>query len=141
MKQKLAIAVFISLLSLSCGADTVENIDTLLEKGDKFWLAGDLLQAQQHFEQATQQYPENAAAHSKLAGFWLVQNAYQNSIKHYQQAISLYQETAPERAKAFIGLGLAYLHSERSKLAIASFEEALRLEPQRQAQLSPLLDK
>jgi len=141
MKQKLLIGFLMSFLSLSCFAETPTALDAFLQKGETLWLAGDLTQAQQQFEQAVQHYPKNATAHSKLAGFFLVQNDYQNSIKHYQQSISLQTDAAPERTKAFIGLGLAYLHSERSKLAIAALEEALRLEPQRQTQLNPLINK
>ncbi len=138
MKNKLLLGLLMSLLSVSCWAG---SLDALLQKGDEFWQAGELDKAQVQFEQATQEYSQDALAHSKLAGFYLIRQAYQNSITHYQHAISLQQEDVPAQTKSFIGLGLSYMHSERSSLAAAAFQEALRLEPQRQAELGPLLEK
>ena len=137
MKISILPLVFSSLLAVNCFA---ASLDENLQQAQQSWEQGNTEQAQQQFEQAIKDFPESAQAHMKLAGFYLGQQQHDASIGSYQQAISLYGEAQPQdMAKAFIGLGLAYMHSQRSSLALAAFAEASRLDPQRQAQLAPLV--
>lgn len=71
----------------------------------------------------------------KLAGLLLSRNDFSASMKEYQRVIGL----DSRNAKAWIGLGIAYLHSGDKSLARAVWEEALRLEPARKEQLAPLI--
>ncbi len=71
----------------------------------------------------------------RLAGLLLSRNNYSASTKEYQRLIGL----DPKNAKAWIGLGIAYLHSGDKSMTRAAWEEAMRLEPARQQQLAPLL--
>jgi Flp pilus assembly protein TadD len=73
----------------------------------------------------------------KLAGVYIAQNNFTAATRTYQQVIGL----DPTNAKAFIGLGIAYLHSGDKALTRAALEEALRLEPQRKEQLTPILSQ
>lgn len=73
----------------------------------------------------------------KLAGLYITRKDYSAGTKQYQRAISL----DPKNPKAWIGLGIAYLHSGDKSLTRAAWEEALRLDPARKEQLAPLLAK
>lgn len=73
----------------------------------------------------------------RLAGFQLSRQQTTDCIINYQKVIS--QE--PKNSKAWIGLGLAYLHSSRAPLARAAFEEAIRVDPARKEKLAPLIAK
>ncbi len=138
MAMKSCVALLLLFLSTLSQADTVAD---LLQKGDELQQAGNMEQAQQMFEQAVRAAPASALAQNKLAGAYLVRQAYAKSIAHYQAAIPLQQAEPAEQAKSFLGLGLAYLHSEQNPLAFAAFQEAQKLAPHYQAQLAPLLKK
>ena len=73
----------------------------------------------------------------KLAGLQLSRQDYTRAAQTYQRTISL----DGNNGKAWIGLGFAYKHSARPELARAAFEEAVRVEPARRAQLAPLLQQ
>ena len=44
-------------------------------------------------------------------------------------------------SRAFIGMGLSYIHLNRTALAQAALEEALRIDPSKEEQVRPLLEK
>jgi len=71
----------------------------------------------------------------RLAGAFVAQGNFSSAIGVYQQAIGL----DPNNAKAFIGLGIAYLHGGNKPLARAALQEAIRLEPGRETQLAPVI--
>jgi len=107
----------------------------LIGKGDKLVAQGELAKAQQSYETALKADPQSEDAHMKLAGILLAQNKFTDAIQVYKNVIGI----APTNAKAFIGLGIAYLHSGDKSLTKAALEEALRLEPSRKKQLDPIL--
>jgi Tfp pilus assembly protein PilF len=103
--------------------------------GTKLLEQGKLAPAQKAFEAATKADPRSVDAYMKLAGTQIAQNNFTAAIGIYQKTIGL----DPNNAKAFIGLGIAYLHSGDKALTRAAFEEAMRIEPKRRAQLDPIL--
>ena len=109
----------------------------LVDEADRLWAEGKLPQAQARFEAAVAAQPNAAAVRLRLAGFQLAQQQTSASIANYQQVIS--QDGT--NSKAWIGLGLAYMHSGRRELARAAFAEAIRVDPSREEKIAPLIAK
>ena len=62
---------------------------------------------------------------------------YDNAISQFQQAIGL----DANNASAFIGMGIAYLHSNRLGAAKAALGEAKRLVPDKANQIDDLINR
>lgn len=136
MKAGAAIAVLATLWV--AGAWAADGADArLLAQGDKQWTAGKPDEARKSFEQAVVIAPHSIDAGMKLAGLQLASRDYAVAIASYQRTISL----DGNNAKAWIGLGMAYLHGGQPELARAAFGEAVRADPGRKAQLARLLDQ
>lgn len=129
------------LAGLVCGACSLSavagNAGATIAAADRLWEQGKLDDAQKAFEAAVAADPESAQMRLRLAGFQLSRQQTTACIVNYQKVIS--QE--PKNSKAWIGLGLAYLHSSRAPLARAAFEEAIRVDPTRKEKLAPLIAK
>ncbi|MEI7429138.1 MAG: tetratricopeptide repeat protein [Betaproteobacteria bacterium] len=106
-----------------------------LEQADKYWADGKFEQAQKAFETAVAEEPDLAPVRLRLAGFQLARQQTGAAISNYQKVVS--QE--PRNSTAWIGMGLAYLHSSRPELARAAFTEAVRVDPSRQEKIAPLI--
>ena len=126
--------LFAACCSLAAQAETAGSF---LSRADAYWAEGKLEQAQQAFEAAVTKEPDSVPARLRLAGFQLARQQTSACIANYQQAIS--QE--PDNSNAWIGLGLAYLHSSRPELARAAFAEAVRVDPARKEKIEPLIAK
>jgi cytochrome c-type biogenesis protein CcmH/NrfG len=109
---------------------------SLVAEGARQWEAGRLVDAQTSFEQAIIADPRSIEAHMRLGGLLLSTNNLAPAIQTYQRVISL----DGNNAKAWIGLGMAYLHSGQRELSRAAFTEAIRIEPGRKAQLATLAE-
>ena len=59
------------------------------------------------------------------------------AIDQFQQAIGL----DADNASAFIGMGIAYLHSDRLSAAKAALGEARRLDPDKAPQIDDLISR
>ena len=136
--MKLARTLVAILIGTACTlAVGAETSSELLVKADRLWAEGKLDQAQQSFEAAAQSNPKATDVLLRLAGFQLARQQLSASIVTYQKVIS--QE--PKNSRAWIGMGLAYLHSSRAAQARAAFEEAIRVDPSRKEKLGPVLAK
>ncbi len=131
------LALFCTLGLQPALAATPDNATELIARGTLLLQQGKLEPAQQAFVAALKADPRSVDAHMRLAGVNIAQNNFTAAIALYQQAIAL----DPNNAKAFIGMGIAYLHGGEKSLTHAAFEEAMRLEPGRRAQLVPILAK
>ena len=109
----------------------------LVVEGDTQWAAGQFDRAQQSFEQALKAEPRSVPLLMKLAGLRLSVQEFKTSIATYQRVIGI----EPDNAKAWIGLGFAYLHTGKNSLSLAAFNEAMRLDPRTKPKLAPLLSK
>jgi cytochrome c-type biogenesis protein CcmH/NrfG len=129
-------SVLMALLfaAASVAAVGAEKTGDIVARADKLWVAGKLDDAQKAFEAAVKQEPKNSAVLLRLAGFQLSRQQIDKSIDTYRQIIGM----EPKNSKAWIGMGLAYLHTSDDGLARASFEEAVRVDPERKAQLQPI---
>jgi tetratricopeptide (TPR) repeat protein len=138
---KISVAVVLAVTLLTSWAVAEEAVklsdDGLVIQGDKQWANGRLDDARKSFEQAVAANPGSVAARMKLGGFQLASRSYSPAIETYQKTISL----DATNAKAWIGLGMAYLHTGQQDLSRAAFAEAIRVEPARKAQLAQLAEK
>jgi len=116
-------------------AGAADGVAEQLANGTRLLEQGKLEPARKAFEAAASADPRSVDALMKLAGVNLAQNHFSAAITLYKRAIGL----DPNNAKAFIGLGIAYLHSGDKTLTRAALEEALRLEPRRKEQLAPII--
>jgi len=132
-----AIAILAAVVASNTWASdsTVRAEEALIVQGNKHWEEGRLGDAQKSFEQAVVADPSSIDAHMKLGGLQLSNRSYAVAIRTYQRTISLDRNNA----KAWMGLGMAYLHSGQHELSRAAFGEAVRADPSRKAQLAPLL--
>ncbi|MFY9329010.1 MAG: tetratricopeptide repeat protein [Georgfuchsia sp.] len=131
-----SLAFVASLLASSVWAADPVDID-FVTQGDKQWAEGRIEDARKSFEQAIAANPGSIDAHMKLGGLQLSNSNNTAAIQTYQRAISLDRDSA----KAWMGLGWAYLHSGQRELSKAAFDEAVRVDPSRKAQLAGLMDK
>lgn len=135
MRGRQALAVF--LVAGCVFAARAETASGLLAKGDTYWAANQFDLAQQSFEAAAAAEPRSAATLLRLAGFQLSRQQLSASVGTYKRVISL----DAKNARAWMGMGIAYLHVGNRELARASFSEAVRIEPKRQDKLGPLIAK
>ena len=132
-------AVILAALALApITASTAGATDgSLIERGNQQWAAGRLDDARKSFEQATAESPRSGEAYAKLAGLQLSMRDYPGAIRSYQQVISL----DSHNAKAWVGLGLAYLHGGQRELARAAFDEAQRVDASLKPKLATLVQQ
>ena len=129
--------VFAMLLSALSSMAAAASSSDLIVEAEKYWSTGQLGPAQSAFEAAVAAQPEALTPLLRLAGFQLANQQTSASIDNYRKIIS----QAPNNSTAWIGLGLAYLHSGQPELARAALAEAVRVDPSRQEKIAPLIAK
>lgn len=136
--QQSVVAVVLAFgASVAMAAAPTDPADAFVVKGDQEWAAGRLDAAQQAFEQALKTQPRSFKAVIKLAGLQLSRQDFVASGENYKRAIGLDAQSA----RAWLGLGFAYLHTGSKDLSRAAFEEAIRIDPANKAKLAPLMAK
>lgn len=131
--RTLALALLLHGLSSPLLADT--SAADLMKKGDEQWAANQTDQAMESFLAAEKADPKSVEVLMKKAGLQMTTLHYSDAIETYQKAIGLDHKNA----RAFIGMGICYMHVGGNTLAKAAFEEAIKIEPERKAQLEPVL--
>jgi tetratricopeptide (TPR) repeat protein len=124
-------------VQVSVASATTEE---LLRQADTAWAAGDVETAEARFKDAVAGAADGMAE-LRLGGFYLSQNRLADSVTSFQAALSAGLPDARLQSRAFLGLGIAYLHSGKSSLARAAFDEASRIDPARAAEIQPLLEE
>lgn len=122
---------------LAVSVQAAEATSGLIAKGDKQWGAGNLDGAQATFAQAVKAEPLSIEVQFKLGGVQLSRNDFAAAIQTYQQIIGI----DAKNVRAWLGLGISYMHTGEKELSRAAFEEVVRLEPQRKEALSAVLTK
>jgi tetratricopeptide (TPR) repeat protein len=127
--------VVLAVAMIAAGAWAADS--SLVAEGAGQWEAGRLVEAQKSFEQAIVADPRSIEARMKLGGLQLANRNYAAAIQTYQKTLSL----DGNNAKAWMGLGFAYLHSGQPELSRAAFAEAIRVDPSRRDQLAALAEE
>ncbi|NCA88227.1 MAG: tetratricopeptide repeat protein [Gammaproteobacteria bacterium] len=107
----------------------------LLQRGEALLNEGKLPEAVAVLQEAVAAEPQSAQAFQRLGGAQLMSQDYAGSVESFQRAISL----DATNAAAFVGMGMAFLHSGRFGQARAAMVEAKRLDPSKQAKLDEVI--
>ena len=127
--------IILSACCLTVGAQAAATATTAIEQGNRLWEEGKLEEAQVRFEEAVKADSKSIDAKMKLAGIQLTRLSYSGAILTYRDVLAI----DPKNAKAWMGMGMCYLHSGSREMARSAFEEALRADPSRKQQLEPVL--
>ena len=131
-------AVTLVLLSSALPADEAPvNTATLISKGELQLQNNDIDGAITTLTSAVANEPGSSLAHTRLGGAYLLGQRYDDAIDQFQQAIGL----DADNASAFIGMGVAYLHSGRLGAAKAALGEAKRIDPAKTPQIDDLISR
>lgn len=96
------------------------HADSGLDKGLNLAERGDIRGALAAYKAAVEANPEWAEAHARLGGMQLISQHYADAVQSFQAAIRL----GGEGARAFVGMGMAYLHMGQYQAARAALLEA-----------------
>jgi Tfp pilus assembly protein PilF len=127
--------ILMAAFCVNVGAQTSGTTKATIEQGNRLWEGGKLEEAQKRFEEAVKADPKSIDALMKLAGIQLTRLNYSAANLTYRDVLAI----DPKNAKAWMGMGMCYLHSGSREMARAAFEEALRADPSRKQQLEPVL--
>ena len=140
MQYQRSILTFCAVSVLLCAAPgNAADAREVLQRADEAWAAGNIQQAEDLFHAAVERHPASVEAQMRLAGFYLGNQRYRDSVLIYRTVIGDASAESVVQAKAFVGMGVAYLHAGKRRLAHASFQEAIQLDPARKEQLQVLL--
>lgn len=127
------------MIAFSCSLMTTQiataQNPSLLEDGQAKAAAGDIKGALAVFETMTREQPDSAEAFAHLGGMQLLDQRYRDAVRSFQQAVSL----GAEDARAFIGMGMAYLHLGELGPARAALVEAQNRGTARPAEIAELI--
>jgi len=106
-----------------------------LQRGEANLKEGKLPEALLALQEAVAADPQSSLAYQRLGGAQLMSQDYDGSIQSFQRAIAL----DARNAEAFVGLGMAYLHTGRLGLARAALEEAKRIDPAKEIRIDEVI--
>ena len=116
----LIIVVTLLFVHSSVQAIPSSELDSYINQGNKELSEGQLDAALSSFQKAASIQSDTELIQQKLANVYLLKSEYANSIKYFHNTLGFNAKSS----KAFIGLGLAYLHTGQYSLAKAALEEA-----------------
>lgn len=121
IKLSLYVALFavLSLFQTSVLANETD-FQQYLKQGDQALSSGQLNTAFKAFNKAAALQSESEAIQQRLGTINLLKGRYTNSIRHFHKTLGFNEKNV----KAFLGLGMAYLHLGQYPLAKAALQEA-----------------
>lgn len=137
MIRNALLALVMGLFSTSLWASGTAE---LLEQADTAWAAGDLETAETNFKEAVAN-ADNGEADLRLGGFYISQNRLADAINAFQSSLTKGLPSPKLESRAFLGMGIAYLHFEKTSLARAAFDEAANIDPSRADEIKLLLEE
>jgi tetratricopeptide (TPR) repeat protein len=100
--------------------------DELFSRADGLAAKGEFDAAIAATEEVVARHPDSSLAHQRLGGMLLLKGDYSRAIDSFRTSIGLDERNG----RAFIGMGMAYIHIGSYTLARASFDEALGRQPE-----------
>ena len=140
MNKSVICVLILCLAAAWSGTALAATARDYLEQADLAWSKDDLEGAEKLFLEAVANATDGEPA-LRLGGFYLGQNRLAEAVERFQEAITVGLPGEPMQARAFVGMGIAYLHLGQRALARAALEEALRVDPSREEQVRALLDE
>ncbi|OIP71780.1 MAG: hypothetical protein AUK48_12030 [Oscillatoriales cyanobacterium CG2_30_44_21] len=104
----------------------VTSPEAYLQFGDRYFAAGNIQLAIANYKRALSD-PDFTPAHERIGAVYLDQGNWMEAIASFSKAIAI----NPEYLEAQLGLGNAYQQMGWDELAIAHFQTALKLAPER----------
>jgi tetratricopeptide (TPR) repeat protein len=132
MRYSFSAALLTAIVSASAFAGAG---DELISQGESQLQAGQIEEAIGTLHQAVSADPGSSLAYTRLGGAQVLHQEYDAGIESFKQAIKL----DGNNANAFVGMAVAYLHTDRDALARAALEEAKRIDPSKQAKVDELI--
>jgi tetratricopeptide (TPR) repeat protein len=136
MRIRISVVVALVLASL-CGVALASDAAALIEEGNRLWTQGQLDEALQRYQAASEADPKSVDAYIKSAGVLYAKQEYRAGVVQFQKAIGI----DPKNANAFIGIAIGYLHTGQDGPAYAALEEAVRLDPSKYERVRPLMER
>lgn len=99
------------------------DVQALLAQGDRAWEQGKVQEAEDAFQRAVEAAPDSPLPLMRLGGLQLSQQHYSASLRSYQDVLSL-KPDGQTLGRAYLGMGLAYLHTGDPELAREAFTQA-----------------
>lgn len=120
MRTLLRVTALLLAAGIACASPVVAEPSGTFTEGDRLAAAGDLVAAQDYYQQQVQADPTSAEALARLAGMQLLNAHYSDAIRNFQASLTI----QGDNPKPFIGMGMAYLHIGDYDLARAALIEA-----------------
>jgi tetratricopeptide (TPR) repeat protein len=136
MRTSGSLVVALVLASFT-GVALASDAEALIEEGNQLWSQGQLDEALQRYQAASEADPKSVDARMKFAGVLYAKQEYRAGVEQFQGAISI----DPKNANAFIGAAIGYLHMGQDGPAYAALEEAVRLDPSKYERVRPLMER
>ncbi|HMH32364.1 MAG TPA: tetratricopeptide repeat protein [Puia sp.] len=127
MKNKTFILVT-GLLFCSSLCASAQKEDALIRSGNRFYKQKQLDRAKQQYEKAVQQAPQNPVAQYNLGNTAFRKDEYDEAAKSYDESIS-HSSDNTVREKGLYNKGVAQIRSKKLEESIASWKDALKLDP------------
>ncbi len=119
-------SAFISTNLVVQAGEQAGATDTMFSKADELAAKGEFDGAIAAVEDVIAKHPDSSLAHQRLGGMLLLKGDHRQAIDSFRTAIGLDERNG----RAFVGMGMAYIHMGSYTLARASFDEALSRQPE-----------
>lgn len=119
-------SAFISTNLVVQAGEQAGATDTMFSKADELAAKGEFDGAIAAVEEVIAKHPDSSLAHQRLGGMLLLKGDNRQAIDSFRTAIGLDERNG----RAFVGMGMAYIHMGSYTLARASFDEALSRQPE-----------
>jgi Ca-activated chloride channel family protein len=120
--------LFLSFLFLSHSALSAQSAHSHLRQGDKHYEKENYAEAEQSYRKSLEKR-NNLKAKYNLGNSTYMQDRYEESIEHYNDALSLAKSDI-ERSTAHYNLGNSLLKNGNLNESIEAYKTALKLKPQ-----------
>jgi Ca-activated chloride channel homolog len=107
---------------------SAQKEDVLIRSGNRFYKQKQLDKAKQQYEKAVQQAPQNPVAAYNLGNAQFRKDEYDDAVKSYDETISHSSDNAAKE-KGLYNKGVAQIRSKKLEESIASWKDALKLDP------------
>ncbi len=122
-------ALFLIFLPLICSFTLyAQKENTTIRKGNRYYKEQKFDESENQYQQALQQSPNNAAANYNLGNTQFRKNSFDDAAKSYDATIAhSYDNDIKE--KSFYNKGVATIKQKKLEESIASWKDALKLNP------------
>ena len=123
------ISYYIVILSLFAAAKgTAQQENAIIRNGNRLYKNQQFEESQKQYQQAIQKAPGNAVANYNLGNAQFRKNSYDDAVKAYQASVG-HSNDKSTRESGFYNAGVAQAKQKKLEESIASWKDALKLDP------------